>query len=389
MLVKLTAGFCRTATAEPGKERTVYWDESLRGFGLVVTANGARSYCVQYKLFGRSRRRSFDAILPLDKARTHAKVLLGDVARDIDPLAERRKKALAGKNTLAAVVDEFFAREGKGLRSAAHRRAAFDRLIIPRLGSRPIAEITRSEIIRLMDFIDEDRGPSMASEALKILRRLFSWHATRDDTFRSPIVRGMTRTSMNGGRARILSDDELRAVWRAAEGRNDAFAYLVRFLLLTAARRNEAAHMKRSEIHGTDWVIPAARYKTKVEHLVPLSGKARELLGAMPMLGEWIFTADGKRAFSGFSYGKIELDKVTGVTDWRLHDLRRTARSLMSRAGVAPDIAERCLGHAMGAIRGVYDRYSYREEKRHAFEALAAQIERIVDPQQNVHALRG
>jgi integrase len=324
-------------------------------------------------------------------ARKRAKILLGDVARGLDPLAEKRKRAAVGKNTLRAVVDEFFAREGKNQRSAAHRRATFERLILPKLGQRPIHEIRRSEIIRLLDFIEDDRGASMASEALKLLRRLFSWHATRDDEFRTPIVKGMSRNRTNGSRARILSDDELRAVWKTAESRNDVFAYLAKFLLLTACRRNEAAQMNRAEVNGAEWIIPAARAKGGQDVLIPLSGKAQAVLAAMPVLGlvGWVFTTDGRNAFSGFSYGKREFDRVAGVTGWRLHDLRRTARSLLSRAGIDSNIAERCLGHAIGGIRGVYDRYEYRTEKAHAFEMLAALIERIVDPQPNVTALRG
>jgi integrase len=393
MRIKLTPAFCRDASAELGKERTVFWDTTLPAFGLVVTNAGARSWCVQYKRHGISRRMSWAyRSMHLDQARKHAKVLLGDVARGLDPLSEKRKAAQVGRNTLGAVTDEFFARGdgGKQLRSAAHRRAAFDRLILPRLGQRPINEIRRSEIVRLLDSVEDERGPGMAGQVLMMLRRLFSWHAARDDEFRSPIVRGMARNRSNGGRERTLTDDELRKVWKTAEGRNDPFSYLVRFLLLTATRRTEAADMNRSELDGADWTIPAARAKGGKDVLIPLSAKARALLDAMPVLGDsgWVFTVDGKHPFSGFSSGKTGLDEASGVTGWRIHDLRRTARSLMSRAGVNADIAERCLGHTMGSIRGTYDRHSYREEKLHAFEALAAQIERIVDPQPNVTALR-
>ena len=102
-----------------------------------------------------------------------------------------------------------------------------------------------------------------------------------------------------------------------------------------------------------------------------------------------MFTTDGERLLGGFSKFRDGLERTSGVTDWTLHDLRRTARSLMSRAGVPSDHAERCLGHVMAGVRGTYDRHEYLEEKRRAFEALAAQIERIVNPQENVVPLRG
>jgi integrase len=163
----------------------------------------------------------------------------------------------------------------------------------------------------------------------------------------------------------------------------------VQFLLLTAARRNEAARMERSEVSGAEWTIPQARYKTGLELLIPLSSAAQTVLANAPKLGDrFVFTNDGKHALASFSKFKPKLDKASGVTGWTLHDLRRTARSLMSRAGVPSDHAERCLGHVMGGIRGTYDRHEYLNEKRHAFEALASLIEQIVDPQPNVTRLR-
>jgi len=106
---------------------------------------------------------------------------------------------------------------------------------------------------------------------------------------------------------------------------------------------------------------------------------------------DYPFTTNASAPISGFSAFKLKLDIACGATGWtqgwRFHDLRRTARSLMSRAGVNPDTAERCLGHAIRGIRGVYDRHQYIEEMRHAFEALAAQVERIVHPVENVVAI--
>jgi integrase len=149
--------------------------------------------------------------------------------------------------------------------------------------------------------------------------------------------------------------------------------------------------MSRGEVSGSEWAIPANRYKTGLEHVVPLSALAKRVLDLDEVRKtgrNFVFTTDGKRPISGFSKLKVGFDKACGVTGWTLHDLRRTARSLMSRAGVASDHAERCLGHVMGGIRGVDDRHEYLNEKRHAFEALASLIERILDPKANVTPLR-
>ncbi len=138
---------------------------------------------------------------------------------------------------------------------------------------------------------------------------------------------------------------------------------------------------------GDDWIIPAARMKAKQEHVIPLSTAAKAIVDGMPVLGSYMFTLDGRRPTRNFAAYKSALDRASGVTGWRLHDLRRTARSLMSRAGVAPDIAERCLAHTISGVRGTYDRHAYHGEKAHAFDALAQLIERIVNPQDNVIAM--
>src|SRR5262245_11773423 len=179
--------------------------------------------------------------------------------------------------------------------------------------------------------------------------------------------------------------------WRSGARTYRPWRAFVRFLLLTAVRRNEAARMARSELTGSDWTIPAGRYKTKNDVTLPLSGAAQTVIAELPRFGtgEYVFTVNGRTPLAAFSRGKKAIDRASDVTGWTLHDLRRTARSLMSRAGVPSDHAERCLGHIIPGVRGTYDRHKYQEEMRLAFEALAAQIARIVDPQDNVVAMRG
>ncbi len=296
------------------------------------------------------------------------------------------------EDTFKSIAEAYFAREGKKLRTAADRRVTLERLVYPRIGFQSISAIRRSDIVRLLDRIEDENGPVMADRTLAYVRRVMNWHASRSDEFRSPIVRGMARTSgKERARSRILTDAELQTVWRAAEDFKGPFGALVQFLLLTSARRSEASEMTWDEIsEGGDWLLPAARNKVKVDLVRPLSGAAESVLAKLPRIGRrgLVFTTDGERLLGGFSKFRDGLERTSGVTDWTLHDLRRTARSLMSRAGVPSDHAERCLGHVMPGVRGTYDRHEYLEEKRRAFEALAAQIERIIDPQENVVSLR-
>jgi integrase len=379
----------------------IFWDQAMPGFGLMVTRKGHKSYVVDYRASGRKRRMHLKAGLSLSDGRREAKAILGAVAKGGDPLGQRRRAERAKSDTLTAIVEEYLAREGGQLRTIGERRSVLRRLVLPKLGARQIGDITRTDIVRLLDRIADENGAPMADHTLAYLRRVMTWHASRSDDFRSPIVRGMARTKPSQRRRqRVLSGSELRAVWQAAEASKDAFAYLVQFLLLTATRRNEAAHMRRGEVSGKEWTIPQERYKTGLELVIPLSSAAMVMLAKVPKIGksDLVFTINGKRPISWFSGFKRAFDmKVLAelrkqdpeakLPRWTLHDLRRTARSLMSRAGVPSDHAERCLGHVLPGIRGTYDRHEYLPEKRRAFEALATLVERIVNPAANVVAL--
>jgi integrase len=373
----------------------------VKGFGLAVTASGHRSYVVQYRAGKISRRMTIDGVLPLAEARKRAMVILGQVAQGRDPMAEEREKRAAAalaEDTFQAVAESYMAREeakedGKRLRTLGQRRRMLDRLILPTLGERPIGAILKSEIVRLLDKVERENGATMSDRTLALISRILNWYESRHDEFRSPIRRMEARAPVKEhARSRVLDDAELRAVWRAAEAHPSSYSSVVMFLLLTGARRSEAAAMTWGEISSEgDWTLPAARNKVKVDLVRPLAPAARAVIEKLPKIGKrgLVFSHDGRRLLGGFSEFKRKLDAACGVTGWTFHDLRRTARSLMSRAGVLPHIAERTLGHVIRGVEGTYDRHAYHDEKKAAFEALAGLIERIVNPVDNVVPLRG
>jgi hypothetical protein len=393
----------KKAKVTEGAARTTYWDTGLRGFGLMVTATGHKSWVVQYRAKGVDRRYTVDGRLTLARARKKAKAVQGLVAEGRDPVEEERRKKAEPANTLKAIAEDYLRREEKKgeLRSLGERRRVFNKYIYPKLGARQIDDIKRSDITRLLDKIEDENGPVMADHVLAMLRKLMNWHAGRGDDFRSPIVKGMARTKPSErARERILEDHELRAIWKAAGAFPGPYGHLVRFLLLTATRLREASEMARGEVSadGAEWTVPADRHKSKSDFLVPLSTAAQDVLAGVPKIGRrgLVFTTDGQAPFSGFSKAKRafdaavleelrKLDPKAGAPErWTNHDLRRTARSLMSRAGVPPRHAEMALGHTIRGVEGTYDRYAYAAEKRAAFEALAALLERILNPQSNV-----
>jgi integrase len=394
MQVKLTAGFVLSAAVPgEGKDRVIYWDGKRPGFGLMITAMGRRSFVFQYRNGkGESKRASLSGTTKLADAHKWADIVQGDVAKGEDPVAKKRAERAqqSKRRTFRTIAEEYIKREGSRLRSIHQRVLVLKRLIYPAIGDKQIDKIKRKDVIKLLDEVEDKCAPSTADLVLMVVRRIMNWHAARDEDYASPIVRGMSRSNPGErARKRILSDEEVRAVWRTAEAIQEPpglqmFGKLLQYLLLTGARRNEGARMGRQERVGADWIIPSARVKAKREFLLPLSRTAIGLLDALRVIGDGktgpIFTTDGERPLAAFSQFKKAFDALCALEHWTIHDLRRTARSLMSRAGVPADHAERAIGHVIGGIRGIYDRYEFYNEKKQAFEALEGLLERILNP---------
>ena len=378
--------------AERGK-RKLLWDAAVHSFAVRVTDTGAKSFVLVARFPGSpnptARAIGRTDAISLEKAREIARGWLGELAQGRDPARVAEARATG---TVRAVCEEWWTRKGSNNRSAKLQRSRLERLIYPALGHRPIGEVKRSDIVRLHDRVTDENGPVAANRAVELLGSIFSWHATRSDDFHSPIIRGMT--TAEASRDRVLTDEELKAVWHATApspglSLHPSYRALIRFLLLTGARRAEAARMRWAELAEGVWTLPPERNKVGVELVRPLSGAALAVLDGLPRSGEWVFTRRGSQAIGGLAELKTELDRLSGMSNWVHHDLRRTARSLLSRAGVNADVAELCLGHVLPGIRQVYDRYKYAEEKRIAYEKLASLIAQIVEPQENVVAIRG
>ena len=380
---------------------------------LRVTANGARSYITRPRFAGKPIRLTYDSPATV-KSYTDAKAWADHVAdlcaKGIDPREEARRKIEdADSRRFDSVVESFMKRHASKNRTADETQRIFDRYVLPEWRNRQITNINRRDVADLLDKIEDSKvkgpkgtklgGPVQADRTLAAIRKLFNWYAARDDSFISPVVRGMARTRpKDRTRDRVLSDEEIRTMWLLLDGMG-IFGALTKTLFLTAQRRGEVASMKRPEIGDVGvWTIPAERYKTGKPNLVPLSESARAVIEAQPVFKEcdFVFTTTGENPFSGFSKAKRRLDELmieamreaieesggdvekVELPDWRLHDLRRTAKTLMMRAGVRPDISERVLGHVIPGVEGVYDRHSYLDEKCDALEKLAAMIDQIV-----------
>jgi integrase len=298
-MVRLTDIAVRNLKA--GETRREVPDRQQRGLYVIVQPTGRRGFAVRYRINGRTRKLTLQSGLSLAAARKAAANALYEVSQGKDPATakqrEREEERAAAADTLEAIAAEFFHREGAKIRKADQWQRTLQRLVFPTIGRRPIGDIRRKDVIRLLDSIEDNNGPAQADITLAIMRRVMNWHTVRDESFRSPIVKGMARHhASEHTRSRVLNDDELRALWKATESEGQ-FGAFTKFLVLTAARRNEAAHMRWSEIVGTDWTLPAARNKTKVDVTRPLSTAALTVLSKLPRIAgsEYVFNYDGRR----------------------------------------------------------------------------------------------
>jgi integrase len=383
----------RLETLKPDVVRREIPDGLLPGLYLTTQPTGGKSWSVRFRVNGTPKKLTLGSwpAVSLAKARELARDAMLAATPAREHKAARDRAEAAAVNTFRNIAEAYLTREGQKLRTLAVRKDLLKRLVYPRLGSKQIDDVHRGDIVALLDQVEDECGPRQADVVLALVGRITRWHAVRDKNFCSPLVGGLSRYSpKEHKRTRILNDDELRALWRACETTPGQFSSLIRFLLLSAARRNEAAGMRWTEIDGDGWLLPAARNKVKVDLLRPLSRAAKAVLDELPRTEgcDYAFSADGKHPFANFSRPKALLDAESGVVNWRLHDLRRTSRSLMSRAGVPSDHAERALGYILPGVRGVYDRHRYHNEMLAAYEKLAMQIELILHPTDNVLQLR-
>jgi integrase len=366
--------------AKPGTSRREISDGGHNGLHLIVQPSGHKSWAVRFRVDGIPRKLTLAAGLTLAEAREQAATAVKQAHQGKDPTKAKKiakqKIEIAKANTFAAVAALYLNTDKvKKLRTVDQLTYRLTRLTIPQIGDKPIADLKRSQIMHALDHIERVNGGRTADLCLSDISCVLKFHALRDDEYRLPLVPGMKRiNAKDSARDRILTDDEIRAIWNTG----NAFA---RFLLLSTARRDEAAAMRWKELDGNDWTLPASRNKTKVDLVRPLS---KATMAVLPRRGDdddaFVFGNPPDRPLRSFSTLKARLDKASGVIGWRLHDLRRTARSLLSRAGISADHAERCLGHVIGGVRGIYDRHEFHAEKAHALRELAHQIALITNP---------
>lgn len=378
------------AALEPRDKRFAYPDPEQRGHYIRVTPNGQKSFvAVASNPYGKQIWATIGGtdVLKIEEAREKARAAIRRIRDGLPAFEEPTTKP----QTFKDVAEQWLKRhvQAKGLRSESELRRFLMQYIYPAWEHRPFLAIRRTDVATLLDHIEDTYGARAADHVLATVRGIANWYAARSDDYMSPVTRGMRRWNQTEqARNRVLSDEELTAVWKAAEA-NGTFGAFIRLALLTAQRRDKVAAMRWADVSVDGvWTIPSeAREKgTAGELKLPLL--ALDIIRKQPRLGEnpHVLAGRGNAAINGFSKAKLAFDGKLppGIPPWTIHDLRRSARSLMSRAGVASEIAERVLGHTIPGVEGIYDRHEYFDEKADALARLAALIEGIVNPRGDV-----
>jgi integrase len=390
--MRLTRQSVADLTIPAGKPYVIVWDEGLPGFGVRVNPTN-KQWVVQYRANGKTRRETIGRVerITLDDARKRARASMAKAQLGADPQAEKAQERARASITLDAVATRYLAGAKERLRPSSYEDAEryLKRHLAP-LGPLPLHKIARANVAARLGEIAEHHGLFASNRARATLSALFAWAMGEGLADTNPVI-GTNKATEEVSREHVLTDAELVAVWKAC--RDDDYGRVVRLLILTGQRREEVAGLTLSELDqgAALWTIPKARSKNGREQEVPLSPAALEILRAAPRRdGRPLLFSEGSGGFSGWSKAKTALDKRIAdagvkVRPWRLHDLRRTAATGMgNKLGVLPHVIEAVLNHVSGhkaGVAGIYNKATYRAEKRQALKAWAEHLNDLPEGQ--------
>ena len=396
MRKKLTDRFIRSLATE--KSQQDFYDKDFSGgtFLLRVMGSGRKTFRFMYKDQARKTRSVPLGIYPsmsLAEARRLAREEAVKVARGENPAEARRADRRIARRETRGLFKELaldymhrHAIPKKRPSSAREDQRILDTYLVAAWGGRPYAEIRRSDVISLLDDLTIRRGaPVMANRVRALVSRIFSFAIEKEllpEDAPNPVQR--LRPNEETSRERVLSNDEIRGLWKLLDERPGHMPLIYKFILATAQRSGEVKGMSWDEIGDDLWTIPSARTKNKKEHTVPLSTLAQELLESVAMFssdGGWIFPSD--RSSSGhierMQKSNVRLHKILGF-HFTPHDLRRTVSTQMSEMGIDDVIIAKILNHTWAdrEVTSVYNRNKRLPEVRKALERWASRLRQII-----------
>jgi len=370
------------------KSDLVYWDAGCPGFGVKVTPKGRKVFIVLYRTGGAGSKLRKYTIGPyghvtLHQARVTAQKVFAARLEGRDPAAEKR----AARRRIVAdrvedLLETFIAQRLTQNRSGGEIARLLRREVGKTWAGRSIHEITKRDVVGLVTAIEQRGAPVAANKALKVTKTFLRWCVGRAVLDQSP-AEGVPLPSKEVARDRVLDDDELAHVILAAREIGEPYGGIVELLALTGQRREEVARLQWEELDLARrvWTLPKSRTKNAKAHVVHLSEQAMAVLKRADQRGPYVLSLLGTKPFQEFSRAKRRVDQLSGVTGWRLHDLRRTCVSGMARLGIAPHVADKILNHQSGTISGVaavYQRHDFLAERQEALERWGIHVARIV-----------
>ena len=364
-------------------QREDYRDRSTKGLQLRVGTTGVRSFSYVYRIGRKMGRVSLGKYpdFSLKAARDKTNEYRRLVALGVDPRSEKNEKIKKEQMTVGLMVEEFIEKYAKPKNSSWKQAESNLRLyLISALGKKPIHEVTRPDIHQILDDLVGRGKHTAANRALAHTRKFFGWLVERGYLDYSPVAYIKPR-HQEQEREKVLTDDEIRAIWIASEAMSGPYSAWIKLLLLCGQRRLETASLRRSQIIDNCWHLSGADTKNKQLHITPLSKQAMALVERLSKQdGEFLIKTGrtGDKPVNGFSKAKAQLDRLSGVQDWKFHDIRRTVATNLSKLGVDRFLLQRIVNHTDSGVTAIYDRYSYLEEKREALQRWADRLDDII-----------
>jgi integrase len=411
--MQLTARAVAALQMPASKTDHIEWDDALPGFGYRLRSGAGgkvlRSWVVQYRRAGGTRRITLGnaAVLSVEQARKEAKKALGRVAIGEDPQADRIDRRGKDQHSFRSVAEEYLKAKQPNVRprtfveSVRYLTGGY----LKALHGMPVDTVTRKDIASRLTVIMRESGNVTAARVRAVLNAFYVWAMQMGYVEQNPTI-GSVKPKDSEGRERVLTDDELAAIWSVCDDRDD-YSRIVRLLILTACRRQEVGGMRWSELDadaGT-WTIPAERTKNGCEHTLPLPSAAWDIITTVPhVVNRDHLFGIRSQGFKSWGDGKAELDKRLGdsVEPFVLHDIRRTVATMMAegaeeeegsdtkqdqsddgrRLGIEPHIIEAILNHQSGhkaGPAGTYNRAKYRRQIRIALALWADHVRALAE----------
>jgi integrase len=365
------------------KSEAIFFDDDAAGFGLRVRKSGARSWVFQYWLHGKAHRMTLGPWpkVTASQARAMVPALAAKVALGHDPAAAKND-ARARKDSFGEIVGRYLAAQTKRLRPRSFEEVERHLTVHAKpLHGVPIEMLSRRDVAELLATISSERGPVAHNRVRASISAAFVWAIKAG--LAETNVAALTNKEKERARDRVLTGDELAAIWKALP--TGDYSCIVKLLMLTGQRREEIGGLRWSEIDLKRGLItlPPTRTKNARQHTIPVSDPARTIIAATPKAeGRDFVFGEGEGSFSGWSRCKERLDATLGkMPPWTLHDIRRGVATGMAEIGIQPHIIEAVLNHVSGhkdGVAGIYNRAAYDAEKRTALDKWAKHVMRTV-----------